>query len=254
MNNPLALLPPAINVIVTGLLTGVILRQYINRHRIYQLYWSIALCMAFLATLAYICLLLVQPTSNVGIICFRIYYTLGATVMPSWLGLGSVALVSNRYITRICFTVLCILSIRAVILVFTARINIEKLSHIVGTAGAGTLQPGEWLTTTIILNSLGVTAVAGIAVYSGWKLMRRQTNIAGLRTSTILWANIFIFAGAILNGTAGSLARFLGLENMFWLIMALGWIVLFIGILLASKRPRAIRSSSQTGQEAARLY
>jgi len=253
MNNLLALLPPAINVIVTGLLTGVILRQYINRHRIYQLYWSIALCMAFLATLAYICLLLVQPTSNVGIICFRIYYTLGATVMPSWLGLGSVALVSNRYITRICFTVLCILSIRAAFLVFTARINMEKLSHIAGTAGAGTLQPGEWLTATIILNSLGITAVAGIAVYSGWKLMRRQTSMAGLRTSTILWANIFIFAGAILNGTAGSLARFMGLENMFWLIMALGWIVLFIGILLASKRPRAIQSSSEAEQEAARL-
>src|SRR5260370_30895100 len=137
MSNSLALVPPAINVIVTGLLAGIILRQYINRHRIYQLYWSIALCMAFLATLAYICLLLVQPTSNVGIICFRIYYTLGATVMPSWLGLGSMALVSNRYITRICFIVLSILSIIAAFLVFTANINMEKLSHIAGTAGTG---------------------------------------------------------------------------------------------------------------------
>jgi len=248
MSNSLALVPPAINVIVTGLLAGVILRQYINRHRIYQLYWSIALGMAFLATLAYICLLLIQPTSNVGIICFRIYYTLGATVMPSWLGLGSMALISNRYITRICFIVLCILSIIAVFLVFTANINMEKLSHIAGTAGAGTLQPGEWLNATILLNSLGVTAVAGVALYSGWKLIRRQTNMAGLRTSSILLANIFIFTGAILNGIAGSLARFLGLENMFWLIMALGWIVLFIGVLLASKRSHATRSSSETGQ------
>jgi hypothetical protein len=207
--------------------------------------------MAFLATLAYICLLLVQPTSTIGMMCFRIYYTLGATVMPSWLGLGSLALVSNRRITRISFTVLCIFSIIAAFLVFTATINREKLSHIAGTAGAGTLQPGAWLSATILLNSLGVTAVAGVALYSGWKLIRRQTNIAGLRTSSILLANIFIFTGAILNGVAGSLARFLELEKIFWLIMTVGWIVLFIGVLLASKRSHAPRSSSEIGQGAA---
>jgi hypothetical protein len=251
MSNSLALIPPAINVIVTGLLASVILRQYINRHRIYQLYWCIGLCMAFLATLAYICLLLLQPTSNVGIMCFRIYYTLGATVMPSWLGLGSLALVGNRYIIRIIFIVLCILSLISAFFVFTAKINMEKLRHIAGTAGAGTLQPGAWLSTTILLNSLGATAVAGVALYSGWKLIRRQTTLAGLRTSSILLANIFIFTGAILNGVAGSLARFFGLENIFWLIMALGWIILFIGILLANKRSHATRSSSKTGQGAA---
>ena len=161
MNTSLALVPPVINVMVTGLLAGIILRQYLNRHRIYQLYWSIGLWMACLATVAYICLLLVPSTSTIGMMCFRLYYTLGATVMPSWLGLGSLALVSNRRITRISFTVLCIFSIIAAFLVFTATINMEKLSHIAGTAGAGTLQPGEWLNATILLNSLGVTAVAG---------------------------------------------------------------------------------------------
>lgn len=251
MNNSLTVVPPVINAMVTGLLAGIILRQYLNRHRSYQLYWSIGLWMAFLATLAYICLLLVQPTSTIGMMCFRIYYTLGATVMPSWLGLGSLALVSNRRITRISFTVLCIFSIIAAFLVFTATINMEKLSHIAGTAGAWTLQPGAWLSATILLNSLGVTAVAGVALYSGWKLIRRQTNIAGLRTSSILLANIFIFTGTILNGVAGSLARFLQLENIFWLIMTVGWIVLFIGVLLASKRSHAPRSSSEIGQGAA---
>lgn len=43
-----------INVIVVGIFTGTILRQYLKRHRESQLYWTIALVMAFVATLAYI--------------------------------------------------------------------------------------------------------------------------------------------------------------------------------------------------------
>jgi hypothetical protein len=35
------------------------------------------------------------------------------------------------------------------------------------------------------------------------------------------------------------MARFLGLENTFWLIMAVGWIVFFYGVALTSRRPVA---------------
>lgn len=239
MGNPLLLLSPAVNVLVTGLFAGVVLRQYLARRRVHQLYWSIALCMAFVATLAYISMLLLQPTSPAGTLCFRIYYALGGSIMPAWLGLGSVALVSSERITRICFTTLSVLSLLAIELVFGASIDMQQLSHIAGTPGTGTLKPGPWLVTTIVLNSLGVIAVAGIALYSGWKLWRRQHNLSGLRTSTILQANLLIFTGAILDAVAGSLARFLGIQSTFWLIMALGWGVLFYGVLLAGKRPHA---------------
>src|SRR5260370_39408637 len=95
MNNLFLLLYPGINVIVTGLFAGVVLRQYVQRHRVYQLYWSIALTMAFVATLAYVLMLAVQPTSEPGALFFRLYYILGAALMPAWLGLGSLALVTN---------------------------------------------------------------------------------------------------------------------------------------------------------------
>src|SRR5579884_2922715 len=130
MSNPLLLISPLVNVLVTGLFASVVLRQYLARRRIYQLYWSIALCMAFVATLAYINMLLLQPTSPAGTLCFRIYYALGGSIMPAWLGLGSIALVSNERITRICFTTLSILSIVAVELVFGASIDMQQLSRI----------------------------------------------------------------------------------------------------------------------------
>jgi hypothetical protein len=107
------------------------------------------------------------------------------------------------------------------------------LSLIAGTPGTGVLQPaaGAWLLTIIALNTLGVVAVVGVAVYSGWKLKRRQG------TSGLLWANVLILAGDVINALAGTTAR-LGIKNIFWLIMVLGWTVFFSGVLMAS-RPRS---------------
>lgn len=166
--------------------------------------------------------------------------------MPSWLGMGSIALISKPRVTRTCVGFLLLLSLIAATFVLDATIDMSRLSHIAGTPGTGTLHPGPWLVMTILLNTLGVVAVAGVALLSGWKMLRKQASMGGTKTSNILLANIFIFTGAILNGAAGTLARFLGLDSIFWLIMALGWIVLFLGVLLASRRSRHANNAVAT--------
>jgi len=243
MNNPILWVPPIINVLVTGLFALTVFRQYLSRQRLYQLYWSIALCMAFLATLSYITMLLVQPTSAGGVLLFRLYYILGI-VMPAWLGMGSIALVSRPLVTRISFTILLLLSVVGALFILDASINLQVLSQIAGTPGTGTLRTGPWLVTTILLNTLGVVAIVAVALYSAWKLLRRQASVGGFRTSNVLWANILILTGALFNGAAGTLARFLGLQSTFWLIMALGWIILFSGVLLASRRSSAVSEAA----------
>ncbi len=233
MNNLILLFYPVVNVIVTGLFAGVVLRQYIQRHRLYQLYWAIALMMAFVGTLAYVGMIFAQPTSDVGILFFRLYYILGGALTAAWLGLGSIALVTSRRVTWICLVVLCVLSALAVVLISIAGVDRQALRLIAGTPGTSILQPpeGAWLYTIIVLNALGSVAVVGVAVYSGWKLKRRQG------TSSLLWANVLILTGAVMIALAGTTAR-LGVKNIFWLIMALGWTVFFIGVLMAS-RPRS---------------
>jgi hypothetical protein len=249
-NNSILLLFAIVNVIVTGLFAVAVLRQYTRRKRASQLYWSIALIMAFLATLSYVLMVIVGPTSSIGVALFRIYYIFGAALVPAWLGLGSVALVASPPITRICLIALCALSILAIVLIATATINISKLSQIAGTPGTGILEPGAWLVTIIILNTLGVLAVVGVALYSGWKLIRRQSSVAGIQTINLLWANVLILAGDLLNAAAGSLARFFGLQSSFWIIQAFGWTVFFAGVLIASHRPATAR---QTSPENARI-
>jgi hypothetical protein len=243
MNNAILLVSPIINVIVTGLFTGTILRQFLRRHRLYQLYWSIALGMAFLATLAYVLMIVVQPASRAGVVFFRVYYILGAALMPSWLGMGSIALVGKERLKRVCLILLCFLSLLDAAFIFAAAVNIQKLSHIAGTPGTGILQPDVWLGTTIILNSLGVVAIVAVAIYSAWKLIRRQASIAHMQTLNLLWGNVLILIGALLDAAAGSLARFLGLQSTFWLVMAVGWIVFFCGVMLTGRRSASKQSA-----------
>src|SRR5947209_1595278 len=165
MINPILLLFPTINVIVTGLFAAVVLRQYVRRHRLYQLYWGIALSMAFIATLAYVFMILAQPTSDAGMLFFRLYYILGAALMPSWLGLGSIALVANARITRICLVVLCVLSILAALLISIAGVDKHQLSQILARPGTGTLQSeiGAWHITILEFNTLAALGGYGVA-------------------------------------------------------------------------------------------
>jgi hypothetical protein len=247
-NNAILILFAIVNVVVTALFAGVVLRQYMQRHRVYQLYWSIALIMAFLGTLAYVFMVVVGPTTAAGELLFRTYYIFGAALTSAWLGLGSIALISSARITRISLAILSLLSVLAIVLIATAGINTGQLSNVAGTSGKGVLQPGAWIVIIAVLNTLGVVAVVGVAAYSGWKLMRRrssQSSTVSFYTRNFLWANVLIVVGDLLDALAGSNVRIFGLEGSFWLIMAVGWTVFFIGVLLASRRVMSAKLAAQ---------
>ena len=245
-NNTVLLAFTIVNVVVTGLFAAVVARQYAQRRRIYQLYWTIALLMAFLATASYVSMVLVGPTSGAGVFFFRAYYILGATLAPSWLGLGSIALVAGSRMTRISFAVLTALSVITAVIIAIVPLNIHALSSVAGTAGTGILEnQAVWLPFTITLNSLGVLAVVGVAIYSGWKLWRRQSSVAGFRPGNLLWANVLILIGDLLNAYAGTNARAFGQSGSFWLVMAAGWIVFFTGVLLTSRRAATAKTKHE---------
>lgn len=239
-----------INVVVVAIFAGTILRQYIQRRRDAQLYWAIALFMAFFATLAYILLVVGTPTSEAGKFFFRLYYTLGAALTPVWLGLGSIALVTSKRVARTCFFILCLASLLAVVTISEAPMNLSALTKIAGTPGTGILDAhaGAWLITIIVLNSLGVLAVVGVAIYSGWQLLRRRASVAGFHPRNLLLANVLILVGDLFNAVAGTLARAFGLSSSFWLIMALGWTIFYLGVLLTSRRKRAISPPEQSAE------
>jgi hypothetical protein len=246
--NTLLLIFAIINLVVLAVFAGTILRQYLRRRREAQLYWSLALLMAFFATLAYILLVVGTPTSSAGLFFFRLYYSLGAALTPAWLGLGSIALVTGKRVSRTCLFVLVGLSLAAVVTISDAPINLVTLAHIAGTPGTGILGNGAWLPLIIIMNTAGVALVGGVALYSGWKFLRRQASVAGSQPGNLLWGNLLILLGALLDGAAGTLSRLFGLSSSFWLVMAVGWFIFYLGVLLIGRRKRKNNPSEQSAE------
>ncbi|MHB8618688.1 MAG: hypothetical protein ACYDAG_03815 [Chloroflexota bacterium] len=210
-------------------------RQYLARRKPYQLVWTAALLMSASASAAYV---LALPPVGSGI-AFRAYYLLGGVCMPAWLGLGSIYLVAPRRVADPCFSALLILSLIGAAVVAGAPLDTTALAHLNGGPGTHVLQPGPWLPVTILLNTLGVLAVVGVAVFSGIRLAQRRSGLS------LLGANVLIAGGDLIVGLAGSMAR-LGAPSLFWVTMFAGWLVIFSGFALTMPRSRAQPQSAGT--------
>lgn len=215
---------------------AAVLRQYLQRRRVYQLVWLIALLMSCLASAVYV--LALPPRSSE--LAFRIYYVFGGLLMPAWLGMGSVYLVAPRRLADFGLAALINLGALGAGAVFSAGIDPAALEALNGGPGTGVLTPGPWLPLTIVLNTCGVLAVVGVAVYSGVRVVQRRGS------GRLLAANVLIAAGDLVVGVAGSMAR-TGRPELFWVTMLAGWVVIFGGFLLTQ---RAVRTGSRpdTGQ------
>jgi hypothetical protein len=212
---------PTLVAVVSAACAGVVSCQYAARRRSYQLAWALALVMSAAAATAYVAAL--PPTSSAT--AFRLYYSLGAVLMPAWLGLGSVLLVAPKRFAEWATSGLVSASALGAGAVFATPISTGALATLDGGPGAGVLEAGAWLPLTIVLNTVGVAAVVGVAIYSAVALVRRRGS------GQLLLANISIAAGDIIVGIAGSMAR-TGHPELFWATMLVGWIVVFGGFLL----------------------
>jgi hypothetical protein len=223
---------------VSGVFGLVLLRQYVQRRRAYQLVWLIALIMSALASAVYV--LALPPRSSE--LAFRAYYALGGLLMPAWLGLGSVYLVAPRRVADACLAALVNVGALGAGAVFNAGIDPGALARLNGGPGTGVLLPGPWLPLTIVLNTCGVAAVVGVAIWSGIRLAQRRGP------GRLPLANALIAAGDLIVGIAGSMAR-TGRPELFWATMLAGWCVIFAGFLLTQplatpgSRPDSARRS-----------
>jgi hypothetical protein len=223
---------PLIVAIVSLAFGVIVLSQWMARRRSQQLIWGIALLMAAGASFAFVGFL-----SNGSELLFRVYYALGALLMAAYLGMGSLYLALSKRAADLILAALVIVSAFGVALILVAPVDVVALHTLQHTSGAGTgvLKPGLWLLPLIVLNSFGAAAVIGVALYSAYKVLRRQAPVR------FALANVSIAVGTGIVTYAGTAAR-LGSPNYFWIVMAVGWVVIFAGFLLTLKLAPLARS------------
>lgn len=221
---------PLVVLLVSLAFCIAVFGQYLQRRRPYQFIWTVSLAMAAVGSLAYIVFL--QDGKSEA--AFRVYYICGALLTAPLLGCGSILLIARsaraqqraRVVTGI---VIALCAVGAVLLM-TGPIDAGVLHKLDGGSGSdpSVYKAGPGLVFIAVLNSFGALAVIGVALYSGWQLRKR--DISG----NLVRANALIAVGTIVISLAGTVARIGVNDSLFWLTMALGWVVLYIGFLLTN--------------------
>lgn len=221
----------AVVCLIFAVQTGNDFRQ---RRRPYQAIWTAALVMSTIGSLGYA--VAVQWGSELG---FRLYYIFGALAVAPVMGMGSVYLSMSRRLADRLMWLISVLIVVGAILLFGADIDRAALTALSGGSGQGVLLPGPWLFTMILLNLFGTVAVAGIAVYSAWRALRNKSDVG------FMWGNLVIGLGFLIVAMAGSVARwFPAWDGGFWMAMALGWLVAYVGFRVVTKAAEARRGRS----------
>ncbi len=239
-----AVILPGTITLVCAVFAWSLTRQYQQRPRPYKLMWAIALAMAAIAAGSFLVFVL-NPANDLA---FRLYYLFGACLNVGYLGLGSLYLIVSRPVAQTCLAALIVLSVVETALIFTARVDpaharlVSDLvrhgaalpPHLVGqvdAAGKGVLVRGSWLVLVIIIPILGTLALCGGALLSAVRVWQRERALTDRVTALLLLA-----AGGMIVAIAGFGVRY-GNGAGFWLLTALGWVVLFAGFVGTHRAP-----------------
>lgn len=231
---------PIVVAVVAALFAAILLAQYRSRRRPYQLVWAFALTTGAVAALAFV-LFLAEGRSP---LFFRLYYIAGALLMAAYMGLGSVYLLAPRRAANVTGAVLVGLSLIGIVAIALTPVDGAVLRGPNVEAGTRAIG-GIAVVFVVLLNTFGAVAVIGGAGLSAWRLWRRSGP------GHLLAANLLIATGTILASLAGALARLTGNGSAFWLLLAAGFVVLFSGFLLTTRRPSHLRTAAGERQTVA---
>jgi hypothetical protein len=107
-------------------------------------------------------------------LAFKLYYALGASMLPGWIGIGSLQAVFSRRWVRWPAIFVIMLSAVQFGLTLPATMNAEALVRLGGGNGAGVLVPGGWVLPTVLFNTFGLGFAAVAAFFAWWRAFRVQ--------------------------------------------------------------------------------
>ncbi len=221
------LILPFISSLLSFILSGLILKRYLNKKKLYLLFWGLGMifygvggfCEGYFAGFGW------NP------FLFRLWYLFGAILVAAWLGQGSVYLLwRKKKISHILTGILILASIYGAYKVFTATLDPSLMINSVHT---GSELSGHAITTsgvrilTPFFNLYGTFTLVGVALWSSILFFRKRI----LLHRTI--GSILIALGAIAPAFGGTGSRY-GIPNALYIGELVGVILIFIGYLRAT--------------------
>lgn len=214
----------------------LVYRQYTRNRRMSHALWTVSLAFSAVGSLTYALAVWLPAGKSVW---FVAYYLCGALWMAALMGLGSTALVFSKRTVWVLIAIVAVLGLVGSVGLIIAPVSATALKHLDGGAGTGVIvNRALWLVPLIILNTFGAAAVVLVALWSAWKLIRRQTM------TRFFLGNLWLAIGVLIIAGAGSAAR-LGWPGLFWITMLIGWIIAFVGFRMLSSGASSQRAGSK---------
>jgi hypothetical protein len=204
----------------------MLLDQFIQRRKTYQIIWTVGLFLFFLAAFSQF-----LGTSNGWVNntnYYRLWYLCGAMGTSSFLGMGTIFLIAPRKLAIAVLGVLLVAFITAAVLVFSSSVDLQLLPSNSTQEVTGKAFPTYVRVITPIFNIFGAGFLAFGALQSAWMFWRKRIKLYRV------FSNIFIAAGAFAASSAGIITRFnLSSSDAFSLATLLGVTLIFIGFLIS---------------------
>lgn len=222
----MALLLSMVDVLLSMLFTGLVLRQWLERRKPHQLLWAFALLIWTVAVSAEVIATIAGIWTP---FTYRLYYATGALMVAAWLGAGSVFLVAPRRAAWAFLAVVFLLSAIGGAFIFTHPIDASLLTH-TDTLGFVETKVFPFIPVRIFIvisNILGTIAFVGSALYSVWKL--RHSAFGQSRTVGVG----LIAIGGLVAASAHSIGV-LGGPGLFRLSELVAVLFIFSGYLISN--------------------
>jgi hypothetical protein len=204
----------------------MVLDQFIQRRRTYQIIWTIGLFLFSLAAFSQFLGTVNGWVENPNY--YRLWYLAGAMGTSSFLGMGTIFLMWPRRIGVIILSVLVTAFVIAGIMVFSAPVDLSMLPQHSTEEVTGKAFPTYLRALTPFFNIFGAGFLAFGALQSAWIFWRKRIKLYRVVS------NVFIAGGAFAASSAGLITRFnLSGSDAFSLATLMGVTLIFIGFLIS---------------------
>ncbi len=215
--------------VALGLVFAVLVsRQYLERRKMHQLMWAIAIIFWTIGVAAE----LDATVSGWSVLAYRAYYATGALLIPAWLGMGTLYLVLKRQWSDRTLVGLVALSALGVVLISVWPVNPAQIQATDAQFVPLKVFPFFPIQVLLILlNVFGAVAFIGGALWSAYRFARMQ--MMGERAV----ATGLIAIGGIVAAAAHSLGAMGGIE-LFRISELAALVLIFVGFVLSSPAAR----------------
>ena len=216
---------PLGTTIVSAIFTVALFKQYMERRKIHQAIWTIA--MLFYSVSALMEFLMNPDVIGPNLALFRVYYILSAPI-AGYLGAGVIYLLAGKRVANIFLIAMTALTVLLFATGLTAPLNqdiiISSFNGPLGEAFRAAVSAYGMNVRgfAIVINIVGGLALIGGAAFSFLRDRRRTYNL-------------LIFVGGVLPMLGGSALGLLGDPNVFFEFELLGTIFLFAGFILSDR-------------------